>query len=178
MNQTTHQEGKRKRKVWRNVLSRFPNARDKAQHFRSQISWLTEILYAFLFSYTGYSKLSDIGPFTKGISKTPIFGHYAGIIAYGVPILEIVLAFGIVMPFRRIKHVSLALSVVLLGIFTVYLIVMILFVKEKLCHCGGVIGSMGWTHHLVFNLVFLLLGLWAIKKKRFIDIKKNHHENK
>jgi hypothetical protein len=52
-----------------------------------------------------------------------------------------------------------------MGIFTIYLFLMVSLVKDKLCHCGGAIGSLGWTQHLVLNFIILGLGLWASRKK-------------
>ena len=125
---------------------------------------LVRLSYVFLFAYTGYSKLLDHVPFTKGISRVPIIGHFPEAIGWGVPILELVLALGMVVPERRVQRLSFGLSVILMAIFTLYLLLMVSLVKEKLCHCGGVIGSLGWTEHLMFNAAILALGIWSIRK--------------
>jgi len=129
----------------------------------SWIPTVVRLIYVFLFTYTGYSKLNDIESFTNGIRKVPLFGTYADFIAWVIPSLELILAIGMVLAFRKVQKLSFVLSVVLMAIFTIYLLVMISLVKEKLCYCGGVIGSLGWTEHLVFNSIILLLGLWAIR---------------
>ncbi|MGG5902531.1 MauE/DoxX family redox-associated membrane protein [Sphingobacterium daejeonense] len=122
------------------------------------------LIYVFLFAYTGYSKMMDIAPFIKGIGRVPILGSHAAVIGWGIPALELLLALGMVLPSRKLRHNSLKASVALMGAFTAYLLLMIAFVREKLCHCGGVIGSMGWEQHLAFNIIILMLGMWAIRK--------------
>ncbi len=120
--------------------------------------------YVFLFAYTGYSKLLDHVSFTRGIARVPILGHFPEAIGWGVPILELVLAVGMVVPEPRVQRVSFGISVSLMAIFTLYLLLMVSLVKEKLCHCGGVIGSLGWTEHMMFNAAILALGIWSIRK--------------
>src|SRR5690606_33350479 len=85
-------------------------------------------------------------------------------IGWGIPLLEITLALLLILP--RTQALALKLSVGLMGIFTLYLAWMLLFVEKSMCHCGGVIQSMGWVEHLVFNLAWLVLGLWAIRKQQ------------
>lgn len=130
-------------------------------------SWIPRVvrlIYVFLFTYTGYSKLNDIESFTKGIRKVPFFGNYPEAIGWGIPILELILAIGMILPFRKAQRISFKVSIILMGVFTLYLLLMITLVKEKLCHCGGVIGSLGWTEHLIFNSILLLMGWWTIRK--------------
>ncbi len=120
--------------------------------------------YAFLYMYTGYDKLKHVETFIKGNRKMPLIGQYAELIGWGIPKLEILLAVVLVLPFLKLKKIALCTSVVLMGIFTLYLATMLIFVPDRLCHCGGVIKSMGWFTHLIFNLLWLGAGIFAIKK--------------
>ncbi|WP_313189701.1 MauE/DoxX family redox-associated membrane protein [Sphingobacterium sp.] len=122
------------------------------------------LFYVFLFTYTGYSKLNDLDSFAKGISKVPFLGQYARAVAWGVPLAEILLAIGMVLPLAKVREVSMKLSVALMWAFTVYLFLMITLVKEKLCNCGGIIGSLGWHEHLLFNIAVSMLGVWSIRQ--------------
>ena len=128
------------------------------------LSFIVHYFYVFLFAYTGYSKLNDIEAFTKGVRRIPFFGHFPELIAWGIPTLELLLAICMILPIRKLQRLSFRASVSLMAVFTLYLLGMVTLVKEKLCHCGGVIESMGWTQHLVFNFIVLLLGIWAIRK--------------
>lgn len=53
--------------------------------------------YIFLFTYTGYSKLIEIDTLIGGIHKVPFFGQFAELIGWGIPVLELALAFGMVI---------------------------------------------------------------------------------
>lgn len=120
--------------------------------------------YAFLYMYTGYDKSRTVKSFIKGNKKIPYVGQYAELIGWGIPTLEVLLAILLVLPFLKAKRIALWASVALMGVFTVYLCLMMIFVPDRLCHCGGVIESMGWTSHLIFNLVWLGAGIYAISK--------------
>jgi len=130
----------------------------------NRVSTIIRLIYVFLFAYTGISKLINSDSFIGEIRKIPFFGSYAWIIGWGIPVLELIMALGIFLPVKKIQRFSMKPSVLLMGIFTLYLLLMITLVKEKMCHCGGVIGSMGWTQHLAFNFIILLLGLFSIRR--------------
>lgn len=105
--------------------------------------------------------------FIKGIAEIPYIGNYAQPIGWDVAQLEILLAIGLILP--RYQRNSLRGSTILMGIFTAYLAVMRLFVPDRLCSCGGVIESMGWGTHLAFNILWLILGINAIRQKKIIN---------
>lgn len=127
--------------------------------------------YAFMYMYTGWAKFNNMDTFIKGNSKIPYLGQYAKVIGYGIPTLEIVLAVLLIIPVYWIKRPALWASTLLMGVFTLYLSLMVKFVEKKLCHCGGVIESMGWKTHIVFNFIWLIAGLYALLKTKLITIK-------
>jgi hypothetical protein len=47
-------------------------------------------------------------------------------------------------------------------LFTVYLAWMIQFAAHLPCNCGGVISSMSWKQHIVFNTMVLGMILYGI----------------
>lgn len=126
--------------------------------------------YIFLFMYTGYDKLMHIERFIHGVGKIPYAGIFAEYIGWGIPLIEIILA--LLLIFLGSRGIALKLSVGLMGIFIIYLSLMLLFAENRMCYCGGVIQSMGWTEHLIFNLIWLLLGLWAIRVNQLNDYNK------
>jgi len=137
---------------------------------KQQVAQFIIYSYAFLYMYTGYDKLLNIDSFIKGNSKIPYLGQYAKLIGWGIPILEILLAILLILPFPKIKLTVLWASVVLMGVFTLYLALMLAFVEDKLCHCGGVIASMSWSTHLLFNLCWIVAGIYAIKRLKRLQI--------
>jgi hypothetical protein len=122
--------------------------------------------YAFLYMYTGWAKFTNMATFIKGNSKIPYLGAYAKLIGYGIPSLEIVLAILLIVPVYRIKRSALWTSTLLMAVFTIYLSLMVGFMEKKLCHCGGVIESMGWKTHIAFNLIWLIAGIYALIKTK------------
>ncbi|WP_411973699.1 MauE/DoxX family redox-associated membrane protein [Sphingobacterium sp. Lzh-3] len=127
--------------------------------------------YAFLYMYTGWAKFMNMATFIRGNSKIPYLGAYAKLIGYGIPTLEIVLAILLIVPVYRIKRSALWASNLLMGVFTLYLSLMVRFADKKLCHCGGVIESMGWKTHIVFNLIWLIAGIFALISIKVIHFK-------
>lgn len=125
--------------------------------------------YAFMYFYTGIAKLLHIEAFIRGNRKIPFLGQYAEQIGWGILSLEIVLAVLLIIPLYKIKRISLIASTLLMGIFTLYLVLMVAFVEDKLCHCGGVIAAMGWKTHIAFNLFWLTMGIYALKKTKIIN---------
>ncbi|WP_164124326.1 MauE/DoxX family redox-associated membrane protein [Sphingobacterium luzhongxinii] len=121
--------------------------------------------YAMLYMYTASSKLWKMETFIKGIAEIPYIGSYAHPIGWDIAQLEILLAIGLILP--RYQRTALWGSTILMGILTAYLALMMLFVPDRLCSCGGVIESMGWGTHLAFNIIWLILGIHAIRQKKY-----------
>ncbi len=46
--------------------------------------------------------------------------------------------------------------------FTGYIIAITQFSQYIPCSCGGILEKLGWTEHLIFNIVFDLLAIVAI----------------
>ncbi len=122
--------------------------------------------YAFLYMYTGWAKFMNLSTFIRGNSKIPHLGQYAKLIGYGIPSLEIVLAILLVIPVYRIKRFALWTSTLLMAVFIIYLSLMVKFAENKLCDCGGVIESMGWEAHIVFNSIWLIAGIFALVRTK------------
>src|SRR5690606_41668501 len=84
--------------------------------------------YIFLYMYTGYDKLLNVKEFINGNEKIPLIGQYAELIGWGIPVLEILLAVLLALPFINVKRIALWPSVILMGVFTLYLALMLVFV--------------------------------------------------
>lgn len=115
------------------------------------------ILYAILFLYTGISKLMEYKVFREQIAESPILAPVAPLIAHGLPLFEFFLVLLLVMPRWRLK--GLYASTGLMTIFTIYIITIMVFNDQLPCSCGGIMASLSWRQHLVFNSVFILLGI-------------------
>ncbi|RAV29197.1 MauE/DoxX family redox-associated membrane protein [Sinomicrobium soli] len=117
-------------------------------------------LFIFLFLYAAFSKLMDVQKFQVQMTKSPLITSFAPLLAWGVPILEIILAFFLFMPRLRIYGLYAAFS--LMFVFTGYIFIILNYSPYVPCSCGGILSSMGWGEHLVFNSAFTLLAIFGI----------------
>lgn len=113
-----------------------------------------------LFLYTSLSKLAGYEVFKNVLSVSPLLKPFAAIIVWLLPVTEIAIAVLLFIPDLREK--GLSASVILLTLFTLYLGYMILFTPHLPCNCGGVLKSLTWPEHIVFNLLFILLSFTGI----------------
>lgn len=118
-------------------------------------------LLSLLFIYTGVSKLLTLHQFASTLSRFDIIHAIAPLISYLVIGIELVV--GIMLLLKSTRLVALCLSFALLVSFTLFITFLLLFAKQQMCNCGGVIGKMSWPQHLVFNLFFIALAAIAIK---------------
>lgn len=132
--------------------------------------WILEgisFLFILLFMYAAVSKLGDFEQFRTQLNQSPYINRFAGFLAWFIPGLEILIS--ILFFFPRLKLEGLYASFSLMFIFTVYLVAVLNFADTIPCSCGGVIASLSWNEHLVFNLTFILLAglgiiLWKNEK--------------
>lgn len=117
-------------------------------------------LFIFLFLYAAISKLMDVQKFQVQMSKSPLITQFAGILAWGVPILEIIIAVFLFVP--RLRLIGLYASFSLMFVFTGYIFIIQNFSPYVPCSCGGILSSMGWTEHFIFNIGFTLLAVFGI----------------
>lgn len=121
---------------------------------------LVSYLYMLLFIYAAASKLMTFGHFKLTIGQSPLLTDYAGILAWLVPAVEIVIV--LLLAFKRTLLLGLYASFGLMVVFSVYIFLIVNFADRVPCSCGGILEKMSWEQHLVFNLVFVGLGLIAL----------------
>lgn len=118
------------------------------------------LLLTLLFIYTGASKLMHLETFQMRLELMPLISPYANWISWGVPFLELVIA-GLLW-FPKYRKLALYAGLVLLGLFTTYILVVLNYSESIPCSCGGVISSLGWEEHILFNTSFMVLALAGI----------------
>ena len=118
------------------------------------------LLYSVLFAYTASSKLLGLSDFKVQLAQTGFLAPFAGWIAWSVPLVEILLA--ILLLGKAFRLAALYGALVLMTLFTTYIAWMLRFSDHIPCSCGGVIPSMGWETHLVFNACWMALALIGI----------------
>src|SRR5699024_4982413 len=119
----------------------------------------TTYFLSILFIYTGVSKLLDVGIFQSQIAQSAMLAPYAKILAWLVPIIELVLAGMLLIKHTRVWGLF-GSAILMLG-FTIYVYLIWTYSPSLPCSCGGVLEAMDWEAHLYFNLGFTLLATWA-----------------
>ncbi|MFV5692920.1 MauE/DoxX family redox-associated membrane protein [Flavobacterium sp. LT1R49] len=118
------------------------------------------LLYVLLFIYAAVSKFLDFENFQVQLGQSPLLSAFAGMVSWGVPTAEILIA--ITLLFKRYRLVGLFAAFSLMVMFTAYIVIILNFSSFIPCSCGGILEKLGWTEHLVFNSVFVLLALIGI----------------
>lgn len=124
---------------------------------------LTEIiclLFILLFVYAAVVKLLDFERFKVQIGQSPLLTDFSGLVAVVIPFLEIAIAMLLAVP--RYRLVGLFGSFGLMAMFTAYIISILQFSEHIPCACGGVLQSLGWTEHLIFNIVFMCIAIAGV----------------
>jgi uncharacterized membrane protein YphA (DoxX/SURF4 family) len=125
-------------------------------------TWLFIVtqLFFLLFLYAAANKLLDFEKFKVQLGQSPILTDYAGIIAWVIPGIEILIS--ILLVFQRTLMLGLFASLSLMIMFTSYILVILNFAERVPCSCGGILEKMGWTEHLIFNIAFVLIAIVGI----------------
>ncbi len=128
--------------------------------------------FIFLFIYTALSKLMAFTSFKATLQQWPLIKNYASVIAWILPVTELLISLLLFIPFSRLAGLYSSLAVMIM--FTLYIGYMLVFSSNLPCSCGGVLKQLTWKQHLLFNIFFTLLaaiaaGLEKQRKKR-IDV--------
>jgi len=131
------------------------------------------VAFILLFVYAALSKLIDYQKFRVELGQSPLLTSYAGLVAWAVLSLEIIIS--IMLAISRFRYVALYASFTLMVIFSAYIVAITRFSSNVPCHCGGVLEFLGWGWHLILNLIFVVIAAIAIllaNNKFFILIKQ------
>jgi hypothetical protein len=115
------------------------------------------LLYVLLFAYAAVSKLLDFENFIVQLGQSPLVSAYARLVAYGIPFLELLIAF--LLLFSKWRLIGLYGALSLMVLFSTYIFIILNFSFFVPCSCGGILEKMGWTAHLIFNIVFIILAV-------------------
>ncbi|SDL28498.1 Methylamine utilisation protein MauE [Salinimicrobium catena] len=118
---------------------------------------LFSFLLITLWIYAAVEKLIQLETFRIRLSQFPFISEYAELLAWLVPGVEIMIA--LLFFFPRLKDEAYLASFSLLLIFTVYIIAVLNLSDSIPCSCNGVLPSLSWKEHILFNGGFLILAL-------------------
>ena len=139
------------------------------QGIHSKLVTLFSLLLTILFVYTAVSKLVHLDSFEFRLGRMPYIAPYASLLSWAVPFLELIIAGLLWLP--RYQIMALYGSFVLMGCFTLYIVLVLKFSDSIPCSCGGVISALGWTDHILLNVSFMVLALLGILwSKKHVNI--------
>lgn len=129
-------------------------------HVKKAVVDTISLLYTLLFVYAATSKLLDYSNFQVQIAQSPLLSAYAGIVAPVVITVEYLIV--ILLWLKPLRTIGLYASFTLMVSFTVYIYLILNYSEFIPCSCGGILEKLGWTEHMVFNIVFIILALLAL----------------
>lgn len=102
----------------------------------------------------------DFENFQVQLAQSPLLSAYAGFISYAVIISELVIAVLLFIKSKRLMGLYLSLGIMIS--FTVYIFLILNYSDFIPCSCGGILEKLGWTEHLIFNIVCVMMALAGI----------------
>lgn len=118
------------------------------------------LLFILLFVYAAVSKLTEFQNFRAQLGQSPLLSAYTGFVSIVVPVTEILIAILLVIP--KLRLIGVLLSVSLMILFSVYIIIILNLSSFIPCSCGGILQNMSWKEHLIFNIIFVIFGIWTL----------------
>src|SRR5690554_5124528 len=122
---------------------------NKKENFRGWIEASIAYLFILLFVYAAVSKLLDFETFRIQLAQSPLLSAYAGIIAWAVPGVELLIS--VFLLFSWYRRLALYACFTLMVMFTAYIYIILNFSDFVPCSCGGVLEKLSWGEHLVFR---------------------------
>ena len=127
-------------------------------------SWVRHgivIAFLVLWTFTGIEKLMDYEGFRQSIMNQVFPEAWASMMPPLLISVELLLALLLLYPASR--RLGLLLSLLLMTVFTTYigLVWMGAFPRVP-CSCAGFLEDMSWEGHLMFNGVFMVLGIFGV----------------
>ncbi|WP_268225635.1 MauE/DoxX family redox-associated membrane protein [Sinomicrobium oceani] len=125
--------------------------------------WIVDticLLFVVLFTYAAVSKLLEFEKFRAQLGQSPLLTAFADMVVWTIPAVELAISLLLFVP--RFRLAALYASLSLMTLFTAYIVAVLYFSPYVPCSCGGILENLGWTEHLVFNLVFIALAIAGI----------------
>lgn len=131
-----------------------------SKSIKNNIVMAVSYLFILLFVYAAVSKLLDFETFKAQLDQFSVLNTFAVWVSWTLIILEMITA--VLLCFEITRLSGLYISFVLMIMFTLYIVFILNFAPYVPCSCGGVLGSLGWKEHLIFNVFFIGIALIGI----------------
>lgn len=145
--------------------------RQKNLHLTARLlSEAIRLLCIFLMCYTAFAKLGEHARFVFDLQSVSLVRPYALALSWAVPAIELAIAAMMLLEATARKGLYAFLG--LMGIFTIYIACMLIWIPKLPCSCGGAVSKLSWTQHIWFNLAFMALASLALCLEKFIQKSK------
>lgn len=129
------------------------------------------VIFVVLYTYTAMEKWLNFPVYRIKMRRQHLPDSLKDLFVWGVPIIEMLVVLALILPFfistPRLARIGLVANLVLMSSFTLYAGVaasgMLGYVP---CSCGGVLDSMSWNFHFMFNLVLTALAAIGVRLHR------------
>jgi len=139
------------------------------------IAKVSKLLLIVLFAYAGSSKLLEHQLFLNQLMQIQMLSGIARPVSFLIPAVEILCA--AILAIDKMQIFGLWLAAFLMTTFAIYVAAMLILKSSLPCTCGGVVSSMTWKQHLLFNMFFMLLS-WNALLHYYSPRDKNISTNK
>lgn len=111
----------------------------------------SSFLLILLFVYAALSKILDFETFQLQLAQAPLLSAYAGVIAWLVPGVEIIISLLLMLP--RFRNLALYAAFALMVIFTAYIYIILNFSDFIPCPAVGCLKNLA-GHSIFFSTFF------------------------
>ncbi|WP_103192133.1 MauE/DoxX family redox-associated membrane protein [Formosa algae] len=125
-----------------------------------QITECISLTFILLFVYAAVSKLLEYHKFKVQLMQSELLAPYADILVWFIPFLELTLA--LLLLFSKYRLYVFFTCFSLMISFTIYIWYILNYSNHVPCACGGIINTLSWNEHLVFNIMFIILSVIGI----------------
>lgn len=136
----------------------------------NNVVWFIAHLFIALFFYTALAKLINPPKFYGTLNGSQLVKPFASFLTYAVPFTELLICVPLLFNEIRVgtkkiptRKIGLLAGGGLMLAFTVYIgLMLVMYGNDLPCSCGGFMKELSWQAHIVFNLAFVGLAIWAL----------------
>ncbi len=122
---------------------------------------LITALFVILFTYTPLSKILDVDTFRKQMLNQPLPDVLKQNLVWLVPVSEITTSIFLII--KPVRLCGFVLAFLLMLAFTLYVGLILANTFAYIpCSCGGILNTLSWKAHFIFNIVITLLALAGV----------------
>ena len=138
----------------------------KLSAMKRLVSYTPQLVLVLIWTYTGMDKLIQFESSRKAFLNQTFPSELAEVLAYSVPLLELLLA--LLLLFSVTRWWGYLGSILLFTVFTTYVgLIWVGAFPRVPCNCAGILESMGWAEHFILNVVCIGVAVWGLKNLKF-----------